>query len=405
MRALPLFSRQLRSLTGRSAQRIVGRVRLPGGIPDPRDLLLVDSETSEAPPGYRGYLLRNTERIQPPGPAFALGDELGHLEDGDVIVIEPTRPAARVLYRRRSVFNSVLLTERCDHLCLMCCQPPKDRDDSHLVDEILEALPLMDQETRELGFTGGEPTLLGDRFFALVSAARECLPRTGLHVLTTGRRFADPEFTRKLAAIRHHDIMLGVPLYADIAYLHEYVVQSKGAFDDTIRGLLQLRRFRLRIELRFVLHKLTVPRLRSFAEFVARNLTFVDQVALMGMELMGYARSNLDLLWMDPGDYSAELRDAALLLQRAGIRTLIFNHPLCLVHADVQHLAVKSISDWKNGYLPECEPCSRKAECGGFFVSSDLRHGVVRPYRDLNPSQVDAAKGADLRGVAGDLPQ
>jgi hypothetical protein len=59
---------------------------------------------------------------------------------------------------------------------------------------------------------------------------------------------------------------------------------------------------------------------------------------------------------------------------------MIFNHPLCLVHPDVQDLAVKSISDWKNGYLPECEPCSRKTDCGGFFVSSDLRHAVVRPY-------------------------
>jgi His-Xaa-Ser system radical SAM maturase HxsC len=170
------------------------------------------------------------------------------------------------------------------------------------------------------------------------------------------------------------------------------VVQSKGAFDDTIRGLLQLRRFRLRIELRFVVHKLTVPRLRSFAEFVARDLTFVDQVALMGMELMGYARSNLDLLWVDPTDYAAELRDAALFLHRAGIRTLIFNHPLCLVQPDVQHLAVKSISDWKNGYLPECEPCARKTDCGGFFVSSDVRHAVVRPYCRAERDPGDHAK-------------
>jgi His-Xaa-Ser system radical SAM maturase HxsC len=236
----------------------------------------------------------------------------------------------------------------------------------------------------------GHEDALGDRFFTAVAAAREHLPRTALHVLTTGRRFSDPEFTRRLAAIGHHDIMLGVPLYADVADLHEYVVQARGAFDETVRGLLQLRRFRLRIELRFVVHRLTVPRLRSFAEFVARNLTFVDQVALMGMELMGYARSNLDALWIDPADYAAELRDAALFLQRAGIRTMIFNHPLCLVHPDVQHLAVKSISDWKNGYLPECEPCARRGECGGFFVSSELRHGTARPFRSEEPHRRDA---------------
>jgi His-Xaa-Ser system radical SAM maturase HxsC len=380
MRALPLFSRQVRPLGGGSSDRIVGRVRTSEGAPDVRDLLLVDAAQAAPPAGFGGYLFRGHDSWRAPGPAFALGEEMRHLDDGDVVVIEPARPAVRVLYRRRSAFNSVLLTERCDHVCLMCCQPPKARDDSYLVDEILEALPLMDAETQELGFTGGEPTLLGDRFFTLVAAAKEHLPRTALHVLTTGRRFSDPEFTRRLAAIGHHDIMLGVPLYADVADLHEYVVQARGAFDETVRGLLQLRRFRLRIELRFVIHRLTVPRLRSFAEFVARNLTFVDQVVLMGMELMGYARSNLEALWIAPAEYAAELRDAALFLQRAGIRTLIFNHPLCSVHPDVQHLAVKSISDWKNGYLPECEPCERKAECGGFFVSSELRHGAVRPF-------------------------
>ena len=51
---------------------------------------------------------------------------------------------------------------------------------------------------------------------------------------------------------------------------------------DTIRGLIQLRRFRVRIELRFVIHRLTVPRLRSLAEFVACNLTFVKELVIAG---------------------------------------------------------------------------------------------------------------------------
>ena len=351
--------------------------------PGARDLFLASAGVgAQLPDGYAGYLLRSVDSIAgPTRPAFVLGDELAHLRDGDIVVVEGSPPGVRVLYRRGSAFNSVLLTERCDHLCLMCCQPPKDRDDSYLIDELLQALPLMSPDTRELGFTGGEPTLLGERFIDLVAAAKRSLPRTALHVLTNGRRFADPAFARQLAAVGHPDLMLGIPLYADVADVHEYVVQSSGAFDETVRGLLQLRRYRIPIELRFVIHKLTVPRLRAFAEFVARNLTFVHHVALMGMELMGYARSNLDLLWVDPWEYRAELRDAAVFLEKAGIRPLIFNHPLCLVHDDVQGLTVKSISDWKNDYLPACESCARKTECGGFFVSSDLRHSThVRPF-------------------------
>jgi His-Xaa-Ser system radical SAM maturase HxsC len=384
MKALPLFSRQVRPLPGSTGERLVGRVRTSANDPPgAHDLLLTTAATAgPLPAGYAGYLLRSGDAVTGTAQrAFVLGPELGYLQEGDVVVVAGSPPGVRVLYRRGSAFNSLLLTERCDHLCLMCCQPPKDRDDSYLVDELLQAMPLMSPDTRELGFTGGEPTLLGDRFIELVAAAKRSLPQTALHVLTNGRRFADPAFTRQLAAVGHPDLMLGIPLYADVADVHEYVVQSSGAFDETIRGLLQLRRYRIPIELRFVIHKLTVPRLRSFAEFVSRNLTFVHHVALMGMELMGYARSNLELLWADPWEYRAELRDAATFLDRAGIRTMIFNHPLCLLHADVQALAVKSISDWKNGYLPTCDGCARKAECGGFFVSSDLRHSAhVRPF-------------------------
>jgi MoaA/NifB/PqqE/SkfB family radical SAM enzyme len=35
--------------------------------------------------------------------------------------------------------------------------------------------------------------------------------------------------------------------------------------------------------------------------------------------------------------------------------------------------AVRSISDWKNEYHPECVDCSVKEECGGFFFSAKYK--------------------------------
>jgi hypothetical protein len=37
-------------------------------------------------------------------------------------------------------------------------------------------------------------------------------------------------------------------------------------------------------------------------------------------------------------------------------------------------LAVRSISDWKNEYHPECAKCSVIERCGGFFFSAKYRH-------------------------------
>jgi MoaA/NifB/PqqE/SkfB family radical SAM enzyme len=125
-----------------------------------------------------------------------------------------------------------------------------------------------------------------------------------------------------------------------------------------------------RIEIRVVVHKQTAPHLTDIAEFIARNLPFVDQVALMGLEVIGLARANLDDVWIDPIEYRDELREAVSRLAHRQIETLVYNHQLCLIDEWVWPYAVKSISDWKNEYHAECARCSVRDRCGGFFFSS-----------------------------------
>ena len=116
------------------------------------------------------------------------------------------------------------------------------------------------------------------------------MPNTALHMLTNGRKFAWSDFTSDFAAVNHPNLSLGIPLYSDIASEHDFVVQAKDAFDQTIMGLHQLARRAQRIEIRVVLHAKTVERLPELAEFIYRNLTFVEHVALMGLENIGYAQ-------------------------------------------------------------------------------------------------------------------
>jgi len=35
-------------------------------------------------------------------------------------------------------------------------------------------------------------------------------------------------------------MLIGIPIYSDDPVRHDYVVQSKGAFDETIQGILNL---------------------------------------------------------------------------------------------------------------------------------------------------------------------
>jgi len=61
-----------------------------------------------------------------------------------------------------------------------------------------------------------------------------------------------------------------------------------------------LKRHGLKVEIRVVIHKQTYERLPQLARFIVRNLTFVDQVVWMGLEMTGFTRANIDALWIDP---------------------------------------------------------------------------------------------------------
>ncbi|RZI60495.1 MAG: His-Xaa-Ser system radical SAM maturase HxsC [Pseudomonas sp.] len=212
-----------------------------------------------------------------------------------------------------------------------------------------------------------KPTLYSDRFIQLMRHVKNHLPRTHVDVLTNGHAFKDQGFADALGAVAHPSLRLGIPLYSDDPVRHDFVVQATGAFDETVRGILNLRRARVGVELRIVIHRETLPRLVQTCRFIARNLLFVRHVALMGLEITGFTRANLDQLWIDPIEYRDTLSEAAAVLRAYGIDTSIYNHHLCLVNPYVYPIYKKSISDWKNEFLEDCASCERKADCGGFF--------------------------------------
>ena len=73
----------------------------------------------------------------------------GYVDEGDVVRLNPSRQQCHVMYRRRSAHNSFLVTERCNSNCIMCSQPPKAAEDSYIVDELVQAIPMLDRATRE----------------------------------------------------------------------------------------------------------------------------------------------------------------------------------------------------------------------------------------------------------------
>lgn len=316
---------------------------------------------------WAGFVVNDPEQAPMGRPWIALSTETLAVQPGDVIEIVPEASKVALRYRRGANNNILFATERCNSFCLMCSQPPRDIADDWRINQLCTLAELIDKNETSLTITGGEPTLLGPGLNHIIQHCANVLPHTQLHVLSNGRNFGDRVPANSFTGL-HPDLTWGIPLYGDRYGLHDYVVQSAGAFAETMRGLYALEAAKQRIEIRVVLVKPVVEQLPALARFLYRNLPFAEHVALMGTEPAGFARAHHDELWIDPIDMSPVLTESLEYLTRRDMRVSLYNLPLCTLPRSIWPYARRSISDWKQCYLPTCEFCAVKERCGGLFA-------------------------------------
>lgn len=320
-----------------------------------------------------GYLATITEAVafKSKGKPYCIVEDIADFHEGDVVVIN-AKGEIIFVYEINSNHNALMATERCNHRCIMCPQPPiLQEKDKTLFN--LKLISLFDKNTQEIGITGGEPTLIGDNLFTLINHIKKELPKTAISILSNGVKFADKEYAMKLVMCKHQDLQIDIPLFSDIAEEHNRIVGAK-TFYKTVQGLYNLALFRQRIGLRVVIHRKTYKRLPQLADYIYHNFPFVAQVAFMQMETTGLAKENFNELWIDPYDYNTELREAILLLADRGMKPYIYNAQLCILSEDIRCYAQQSISDWKDIYIPECDGCMLRGQCAGFFASNREAH-------------------------------
>lgn len=360
---------------------IVGRVTR--NLEASGDSLILVLDEGRRPTSTSSFkaVLSSLEEAVGDRPAVRAVETFDHLADGDIVVVHPNG-AINTLWRVNSHYNFLLATERCNSNCLMCSQPPKDRDDIPFLLELHKQLiPLIPKSTAEVGITGGEPTLLGAAFFELLELIQTELPETEVHCLTNGRSFAWSRMTGALDRLGFTRLMLGIPLYSDNYYAHDYIVQARGAFNQTMLGLYNLAGVGQRIEIRVVLHKQTIPRLKKLSRFIYQNLPFVEHVTFMGLENQGYTPFNIEKLWIDPVEYMDDLGEAVQFLAARGMNVSVYNSQLCVMPESLWPFSKKSISDWKNVFLDICGTCGMRNACGGLFTSgAGLHSRAIRPF-------------------------
>src|SRR5258705_934316 len=168
---------------------IVARVTRNYLSQDPNQILIAENEIPNSNLNAFKAFLTNLEidNFRTDKPSVYSVQTFDHLADGDIVVVN-SDGVINTLYRIKSFQNFLLATERCNSNCLMCSQPPRDRNDiPYLFSIYKQLIPLIPKDCFEIGITGGEPTLLGELFFELLELIKTELPETEVHCLTNGR--------------------------------------------------------------------------------------------------------------------------------------------------------------------------------------------------------------------------
>lgn len=294
--------------------------------------------------------------------------ESATLVEGDVVVPKPDRAECVVLYREVDVHHALQITNQCNSHCLMCSQPPTKQDDPWLVNQVLEVVRHIRTSPDAIGLSGGEPLLHGPGLRQVIEKIAGFHPSTHIEVLTNGRLFEQKSVVETVLAGLTSDVSWLVPLYGHADIVHDFVVQTPGAFEETIAGLLTLQERHQPIQLRVVLIEPVLRILPELCAFIGRNLPFVREVALMACEPIGFALANRELCEVELRDWAEVLKNSARALKRHRVPCIFMNAPLCALPKELWKIARRSISDWKNVYAAECDDCSVKIQCAGLFV-------------------------------------
>jgi len=288
------------------------------------------------------------------------------LDTGDIIIVCDDGKM-QVVYSSSSSENSLFLTSRCNHKCVMCAQPQIEPGNIYY-DEAKKIIDLLEYQPEALGITGGEPLLYKNLFLDFFSHASKILPETFFQILTNGSMLSLKKFTDSVCEINQNTTYC-IPIYGDNKFDHDKIVGNNGAFFKTIQGIYNLALNSAAIEIRVVLFSETIERIVKISEFLSKNFPFIQHVAIMGIEMVGRASCNSSF-YIDISKFHVKLIDTANIFNASNIPFSFYNIQLCSVPLELHQYCRQSISPWKVRYADKCNSCDLKENCCGIFFSN-----------------------------------
>ena len=158
------------------------------------------------------------------------------------------------------------ITNACNLNCSFCFAHGGEHDDQPALDELKNAVRTISEKCKKplLQLSGGEPTLHPEIFEILRYLAAKPIARVGF--LTTGERFCQPEFMKKVLEIMPAErLRITVALHSFDAQKHDDFVGRVGSWQESYEALQAASRAGIGCSLKYIISR---PTYRDFEEYV-----------------------------------------------------------------------------------------------------------------------------------------
>ncbi len=229
----------------------------------------------------------------------------------------------------------------CNNQCLFCVQGDRRKTLGNKPgSEIQKAIALAkEQHCDALVFTGGEATLRED-FLELVAYAR-ALGFKNIQVQTNGRMFSYLDFCKKTIAAGATEF--SPALHGPTAEIHDHLTGAPGSFDQTTRGIRNLKALGQPVITNTVITKENYRSLPDLARlFVALQ---VDQFQFAFVHIAGSAEANREQVVPRKTEVMPFVKAGLDIGIAAGIRVMTEAIPYCLMKGYEQYVAERVIPD------------------------------------------------------------
>jgi|GEM_PF-233226 len=175
----------------------------------------------------------------------------------------------------------------CNNHCLFCVQGKKrDKFGDKELGEIKKEMDQAIKDCQGIVLTGGEPTIRPD-ILEIVGYAKK-LGFQVIQIQSNGRMFAYQDFCEK--AIKSGANEFSPALHGHISDLHDYLTTAKGSFDQTVKGIQNLKKLGQKVVTNTVITKSNYRHLPEIAKLLVS--LGVDQYQFAFVHPLGSAYEN-----------------------------------------------------------------------------------------------------------------